>query len=470
MPPLDVDEPDAEPSRSRTRTRPPPPDAVRGRDGRRRAGRRGGAARRPAGPGRRRPTPTATPTPSMRVPGADELAGGARGTARAPRAPGERRAGLGPPPVARGAVRRRRHAGRRGASAAGGRGGRRRLAGHVGATTGTPPQDASTRPQRLRGAVPEVRRPGAGARPAACPGRVGRGRSRYAGGVAVVDVSEELKSLSSTMGSIEAVLDLDKMRADIAVLEEQAAAPSLWDDPEEAQKITSKLSHLQARAAQGRGAARPDRRPRGALRARRGARTTRTPAPRPRPSSPSVRKALDEMEVRTLLSGEYDAARGAGQHPRRGRWRRRRRLRRAAAADVPALGRAARLPDRGLRDVVRGRGRHQVDHLRRQGAVRLRHALRRAGHPPPGAHLALRQPGPPPDLLRRRRGAARRRADRPHRDRRVRAAGRRLPLLRPRRPGRQHHRLRGADHPPAHRHRRLLPERALADPEQGDAR
>ena len=47
------------------------------------------------------------------------------------------------------------------------------------------------------------------------------------------------------MGSIEAVLDLDKMRADIAVLEEQAAAPSLWDDPENAQKITSKLSYLQ---------------------------------------------------------------------------------------------------------------------------------------------------------------------------------------------------------------------------------
>src|SRR5690606_13435823 len=65
-------------------------------------------------------------------------------------------------------------------------------------------------------------------------------------GVAVVDVSEELKSLSSTMESIEAVLDLDKLRADIAVLEEQAAAPSLWDNPDEAQKITSKLSHLQS--------------------------------------------------------------------------------------------------------------------------------------------------------------------------------------------------------------------------------
>ncbi|MCZ0979815.1 peptide chain release factor 2 [Streptomyces diastatochromogenes] len=123
--------------------------------------------------------------------------------------------------------------------------------------------------------------------------------------MAVVDVSEELKFLSSTMGSIEAVLDLEKLRADIAVLEEQAAAPSLWDDPEAAQKITSKLSHLQAEVRKAE-----------TLRGRiddlavlfelaeemddpdtlAEAETELT----------SVRKALDEMEVRTLLSGEYD--------------------------------------------------------------------------------------------------------------------------------------------------------------------
>lgn len=126
------------------------------------------------------------------------------------------------------------------------------------------------------------------------------------GDVAVLDVSEELKSLSSTMGSIEAVLDLDKLRADIAVLEEQAAAPSLWDDPEAAQKITSKLSHLQAElrkveTLRGRiddlgvlfelAEAEDDA-------------DTRAEA---ETELESVRKALDEMEVRTLLSGEYDA-------------------------------------------------------------------------------------------------------------------------------------------------------------------
>ncbi|KQX82926.1 peptide chain release factor 2 [Streptomyces sp. Root1310] len=124
--------------------------------------------------------------------------------------------------------------------------------------------------------------------------------------MAVVDVSEELKSLSSTMESIEAVLDLDKLRADIAVLEEQAAAPSLWDNPDEAQKITSKLSHLQAEVRKA-----------DALRSRiddlsvlfEMAEEEDDPDTLAEAESEltSVRKALDEMEVRTLLSGEYDS-------------------------------------------------------------------------------------------------------------------------------------------------------------------
>lgn len=108
------------------------------------------------------------------------------------------------------------------------------------------------------------------------------------------------------MESIEAVLDLDKLRADIAVLEEQAAAPSLWDNPDEAQKITSKLSHLQAEVRKA-----------DALRGRiddlavlfEMAEEEDDPDTLAEAESEltSVRKALDEMEVRTLLSGEYDA-------------------------------------------------------------------------------------------------------------------------------------------------------------------
>ncbi|MCG0288638.1 peptide chain release factor 2 [Stenotrophomonas sp. NPDC087984] len=124
--------------------------------------------------------------------------------------------------------------------------------------------------------------------------------------MAVVDVSEELKSLSSTMGSIEAVLDLDKMRADIAVLEEQAAAPSLWDDPENAQKITSKLSYLQGhlrRAEELRGRI-DDLEVLFELADAEGDADARAEA---EAELEAVRKAVDEMEVRTLLSGEYDS-------------------------------------------------------------------------------------------------------------------------------------------------------------------
>ncbi|MFF4606619.1 peptide chain release factor 2 [Streptomyces sp. NPDC001339] len=124
--------------------------------------------------------------------------------------------------------------------------------------------------------------------------------------MAVVDVSEELKSLSSTMGSIEAVLDLDKMRADIAVLEEQAAAPSLWDDPENAQKITSQLSYLQGqlrRAEELRGRV-DDLEVLFELAEAEGDEDTRAEA---EAELAEVRKAVEELEVRTLLSGEYDS-------------------------------------------------------------------------------------------------------------------------------------------------------------------
>lgn len=107
------------------------------------------------------------------------------------------------------------------------------------------------------------------------------------------------------MGSIESVLDLDRIRADIAVLEEQAAAPSLWDDPEAAQKITSRLSHLQAELRKAEH-----------LRGRiddlavlfelAEAEDDADTLAEAETELVSVRRAVDEMEVRTLLSGEYD--------------------------------------------------------------------------------------------------------------------------------------------------------------------
>jgi len=64
--------------------------------------------------------------------------------------------------------------------------------------------------------------------------------------VTAADLQADLASLDRTLQSIEAVLDPAAKRAEIAELAEQAAAPDLWDDQENAQAVTSRLSRLQA--------------------------------------------------------------------------------------------------------------------------------------------------------------------------------------------------------------------------------
>ena len=60
------------------------------------------------------------------------------------------------------------------------------------------------------------------------------------------DFPAEIERLRHTYASIAAVSDPQVLRARIAELSEQAAAPNLWDDPEAAQVVTSALSHTQA--------------------------------------------------------------------------------------------------------------------------------------------------------------------------------------------------------------------------------
>ena len=110
--------------------------------------------------------------------------------------------------------------------------------------------------------------------------------------------------------------------------------------------------------------------------------------------------------------------------------------------------------------------------FRVHGRERLRRARRRARRAPPGAPQPVRLGPPPPDELRAGRRGARAAARRSDRDRRQRSAHRHVPLLGRRRTARQQDRLRRAHHAPADRHRRAVPERALAAREQGhgDAR
>jgi peptide chain release factor 2 len=64
--------------------------------------------------------------------------------------------------------------------------------------------------------------------------------------VTAADLQADLAVLDRTLTSIEAVLDPAGKRVEIADLEEQVAAPDLWDDQEHAQLVTSRLSRLQA--------------------------------------------------------------------------------------------------------------------------------------------------------------------------------------------------------------------------------
>jgi peptide chain release factor 2 len=120
------------------------------------------------------------------------------------------------------------------------------------------------------------------------------------------DFSVVLDELNTTLKSIETVLKVDDLRQEIAELEQQAAAPDLWNDVEAAQALTSRLSYLQG-----------DLRRVEELRTRlddvalmhemaeeEGDEATTAETER---ELVSIRTAIDELEVRTLLSGEYDS-------------------------------------------------------------------------------------------------------------------------------------------------------------------
>ncbi|MGL6235574.1 MAG: peptide chain release factor 2 [Segniliparus sp.] len=122
------------------------------------------------------------------------------------------------------------------------------------------------------------------------------------------DVTADLAGLATTLSTVESALDLDKLKAEIADLETQAADPSLWEDQDRGQEVTSGLARRQAtlRAVT-------------ALRSRlddlhvlyelaeddSGAEGQEALA-----EADAERKALrgdiEALEVRTLLNGEYD--------------------------------------------------------------------------------------------------------------------------------------------------------------------
>jgi peptide chain release factor 2 len=115
-----------------------------------------------------------------------------------------------------------------------------------------------------------------------------------------------LDELNNTLTSIEAVLDVEKLRRQVAELEEQAAAPDLWDDVERAQELTSRLSYLQGdlRRVEELRRRLDDAGLLHEMAVEEGDAGSLAEAER---ELVALRKEIDELEVRTLLSGEYDS-------------------------------------------------------------------------------------------------------------------------------------------------------------------
>ena len=104
-------------------------------------------------------------------------------------------------------------------------------------------------------------------------------------------------------------MDLDGLRREVAELEQQVQAPDLWNDVATAQKLTSAFTHKQADLERAESLRSPPRRPRHALRdGRRGGRVEDSTAVRADADAEraELRDDIAALEVRTLLSGEYD--------------------------------------------------------------------------------------------------------------------------------------------------------------------
>jgi peptide chain release factor 2 len=124
--------------------------------------------------------------------------------------------------------------------------------------------------------------------------------------VASEEFSAQLASIDATLRTIEAVLNVPELIKSAAELETAASAPDLWDDPVNAQKVTSRLSNIQTDIKRITG-----------LRSRiedvevlyelGEAEGDEAALGEAQLELDRLEGAVAELEVRTLLSGEYDA-------------------------------------------------------------------------------------------------------------------------------------------------------------------
>ncbi|MCK0111353.1 peptide chain release factor 2 [Ornithinimicrobium sp. F0845] len=120
-----------------------------------------------------------------------------------------------------------------------------------------------------------------------------------------LDFDSEIKALRTTVKSVREVSDVDRLEAQITDLETQASAPDLWDDVEHAQQVTSQLSRVKAEhdRVTGMEARIDDLEALVELGQEESDADTLAEA---ETELTALKKAVGELEVRTLLNGEYD--------------------------------------------------------------------------------------------------------------------------------------------------------------------
>ena len=123
--------------------------------------------------------------------------------------------------------------------------------------------------------------------------------------MAEFDFSQAIGEARSKYESIAKALDIERLKSQIATLETEAAKPGLWDDPENAQKVTSRLSAAQAQLKRLNEANRriEDVETLVELAQEEADADSLSEA---QSEIGSIAQELDDMEIQTLLDGEYD--------------------------------------------------------------------------------------------------------------------------------------------------------------------
>ncbi|MEY4988448.1 MAG: peptide chain release factor 2 [Actinomycetota bacterium] len=124
-----------------------------------------------------------------------------------------------------------------------------------------------------------------------------------------LDLSPEIRALRSTLSDVRQVLNPAGLGEEVVRLKTAAAAPDLWDDPAKAQKITSELSRKQGLIEKLSSiTSRIDDLE--VLVEMANAEDDKSTQDEAKLELEQLRAILSELEIQTLLNGEYDA-RGA---------------------------------------------------------------------------------------------------------------------------------------------------------------